>query len=266
MTVLILIPPTLDEALTELSGLGELLTAREWKRAASVAAQVGPAPGPGRKSSNSATFPLGCRELVDKRIVGLGSQHTIERYRDAWCVDAGLPAPSLGERVELPDLPWPPSTHSRLDDGPRRQAIEEQARADGIGVGSALRVAESPEAMAAAIKADAKLAHIAREALASRPSPVGDHRLRRAGEDQEKSDAVINLEHLIDSERMDEIVARLVAQMRAGLMDRMPSDVRQEAVDSFRRWINALEWAVSIIEGGSITDESIARWIGNAAS
>jgi hypothetical protein len=72
---------------------------------------------------------------------------------------------------------------------------------------------------------------------------------------------VTALQHLIDAEQMEKLMERLLEQLRAGVLDRMGADVKAEAIEQFRRWQNILGWAISIVEGGSITDESLQRWL-----
>lgn len=107
------IPSTVEGALSELTKTGRLLTATEWERAAIVSALVGPAPGQGSRSDlGSSTEVLTPESLAAHKIIGLRSDKTIRRYRDAWA-DSGRPFPSLDEDVSLDGLPEWKSPDSR---------------------------------------------------------------------------------------------------------------------------------------------------------
>jgi hypothetical protein len=108
-----------------LAEAGALITAKEWGRAAIVAALVGPAPGAGSRSDLASSGKvMTTLELAGKGIVGLSSHTTVERYRDAW-FDAGREAPSLGDRVDLDGLPdWPPNSKTS-DTTPGAQKVRD---------------------------------------------------------------------------------------------------------------------------------------------
>lgn len=172
----ITIPRSAARCIDVLAETGALITAKEWHRAAIVAALVGPAPGhgPGRgKDSTSAAF-MPITALAQKGIVGLSSQHTVERYRDAWHIDAGRPTPKLGGKVNLDDLPdWPPTPNvAKSIQGERRDALVAQAQQDGTGQAKVLDIAQNPKAMAAAIKADPQVADAAAKALTQSSHPA----------------------------------------------------------------------------------------------
>ena len=117
----ITIPRTPDRCVDALAEAGALITAKEWGRAAIVAALVGPGQGHGLSSSGQLTTV----DLSEKGIVGLTSRTTIERYRDAWCVYAGREAPTLGDRVDLDGLPdWPPNSKTS-DTEPGAQKVRD---------------------------------------------------------------------------------------------------------------------------------------------
>lgn len=103
------IPASLEEARQQLIGLGELLTATEWERAAIVATfvRLDVSNGGPRELSKSGQF-ISAREFAEFGIVGLRSASTISRYVNAWTVFARLPHPKPGSRVKLPELEWPP--------------------------------------------------------------------------------------------------------------------------------------------------------------
>lgn len=101
------IPETLEEAVQALAGIGRLLTAKEWERAAIVAAYVEPDLGHGgRQETFSSERLVSARQFACHKIAGLSSQVSVLRYVKAWLQVA--PRPEPGETVELPRAAWPP--------------------------------------------------------------------------------------------------------------------------------------------------------------
>jgi hypothetical protein len=112
------LPATLDEATAELAGLGALLRAKEWHRAALVAAFVRLDDKGGRPSRNRAVTRavVSARAFAERRIVGLSNQETVRFYVQRW-LDANDGAyPEPGTEVVLPDADWPPGS-TRGSDG-----------------------------------------------------------------------------------------------------------------------------------------------------
>jgi len=70
------------------------------------------------------------------------------------------------------------------------------------------------------------------------------------------------LEDLIHSEEIERRLNAIIDGLRTGWMDNMPDDVKEEAVQLYKRWITALEWAITLTEGGTITDEALEAWLG----
>lgn len=81
----ITIPASLDEAKASLNGIGALLTAKEWERAAIVYAFTRDGTdsdkNPRRSRSTTSLLP---REFAALGIMGLGSDTTVRQYRKAW--------------------------------------------------------------------------------------------------------------------------------------------------------------------------------------
>jgi len=108
------LPQDAATAIERLASIGALVTSKEWDRAALVYALVGPAPdkpGP-RPSSHRSMGTLTVTALVEKGIVGLLTDVTVTRYRDAWehAIKAGKAQPvTFGDTYEVPDMPWPPT-------------------------------------------------------------------------------------------------------------------------------------------------------------
>jgi hypothetical protein len=100
------IPGTIDEAVASLTGIGALLTAKEWERAAIVAAFVSLSEGKGKRNVSSDISPV---EFAALGIVGLKSKNTVWAYAQAWqeAINQGKAvAAEPGATVALPDLTW----------------------------------------------------------------------------------------------------------------------------------------------------------------
>src|SRR5215831_9768775 len=169
MTTNVRIPKDAARAVDALADIGALVTAKEWHRAAIIAALVGPPLGQGSRSDLATSRQvMTTRELAEKGLVGLTTHDTVERYRDAWCAVREVPA--LGDTIDLDGLPdWPPTPKVAMHiRGERREALETQAEADGTGKTKVLDIAQNPKAMASAIKADPEIAKAAHLALQNR--------------------------------------------------------------------------------------------------
>jgi hypothetical protein len=102
----ITIPSTVEEAATALGGLEALLTAKEWQRAAIVAAFVKIGEGRGKSigNSSSAISPVRFAKL---KINGLQSENTVRMYVQRWLDAHDGVHPEPGAQVLLPETPWP---------------------------------------------------------------------------------------------------------------------------------------------------------------
>jgi len=165
------IPSTLNEAVENLGAIGQIVTAREWERAAILATYVQPGAGQGARTSASSSGGLvSATVFASHGIHGLRSKDTVLRYVENWLAER--PRPTPGEDVILDGLPdWPPdhTAPARNITGPeRREALVAQAEADGTGASKVLDIASNPKAMAAAIKADPDVANAAMNALVER--------------------------------------------------------------------------------------------------
>jgi hypothetical protein len=130
----IIIPASITEAKRELNSLEALLTAKEWQRAAIVAAFVRPQQGR-RTDTSERSFgsPLCIEDFVDLGIKGLASAPTVRRYLQAW-LEVKKTHPKPASKVTLPNLPWPPeekSLGSRTSADPDR-AVEQVIEKHGI--------------------------------------------------------------------------------------------------------------------------------------
>lgn len=106
------IPATIEEAQSTLEGLGALLTAKEWERAAIVYAFTEERrEGRPSKLTTSGEF-LSIAEFAALGIAGLKSDTTVRDYRKAWqsAVDDGYARPVVpGQGVDLPKRSYPPN-------------------------------------------------------------------------------------------------------------------------------------------------------------
>jgi hypothetical protein len=108
----VIIPASLDDATRQLDGLGRLLQARSWERAAIVFAWT----EPGVPHLASAERTADARRLTitafaSLEITGLRTRESVARYRRAWemAIDDGhAVAVEPGDEVTLPAREWPP--------------------------------------------------------------------------------------------------------------------------------------------------------------
>lgn len=147
------VPSTTEEMLTDLSAAAELAHATEWKKAALVAALVGPAPGSGgdRRSvnrSNGNITVCSIKDLSARKYRGLRSDKTIRHYRDVW-FKAGFSRPEPGEQIDFTkigeDFPWPGFQHAvnpPEKSTPTPEAITEAIMADPVAKKAAMSAVE----------------------------------------------------------------------------------------------------------------------------
>lgn len=103
------IPATIAEAVASLDGLGRLLTAKQWERAAIVYAFTHPGVG-GRNARRNlpVSGQVSIASFADLGIVGLRKRDQVALYRRAWeqAMQDGAPDVKPGDDIELPSLPW----------------------------------------------------------------------------------------------------------------------------------------------------------------
>lgn len=80
----IVIPSTLDEVKEHLNGLGKLVTAKEWERAAIVWAWTTRVGSGARTDLARTSQVMSFREFASHGIVGLKSKDTVAAYHDRW--------------------------------------------------------------------------------------------------------------------------------------------------------------------------------------
>lgn len=104
------IPTEIAVVRERLNGLGRLLTARKWERAAIVYAFTEPGEiGRGRWYKPDPPR-MHIREFAAQGFVGLTTNKAVSRYRDAWiaAINNGWAVPvSAGQLVRLPDKLFP---------------------------------------------------------------------------------------------------------------------------------------------------------------
>lgn len=199
------IPRTVDEALASLDGIGRLVTAKEWERAALVYALTHEGRTGGRRSGTNVT--LSFQGLADRGISGLADRKRVAWYHDQWqaVVEAGYAQPvGLGDDLDIPDdWEWPPNDTVGERDTTmtpeRRDRLMEAGRAAGMRTGSkVVDIAANPRSMAEAIKADSATAEAAAKALAesrglaTEADPRVERMMRRAGKEREAWESSAN--------------------------------------------------------------------------
>lgn len=113
------IPASIEEAQERLGGIGRLLTAKGWERAAIVYAFTSNQQGSNQHSRKTANA-LGIREFANLGISGLRDDETVAWVRQAWqdAVDDGAATKAEpGTDVTMPDRDFPkhPRTRSAVD-------------------------------------------------------------------------------------------------------------------------------------------------------
>ncbi|CPR33704.1 Uncharacterised protein [Mycobacteroides abscessus] len=104
------IPESIEDAVLNLKGLGELITASEWQRAALVWAftQEGK---PGPPGDRTTSGPISINDFTRQGISGLKSKETVRKYRRAWSkaiADGFTTNVKPGDLIDLPEVEWQP--------------------------------------------------------------------------------------------------------------------------------------------------------------
>lgn len=165
---MIRIPENMAEAQDRLTTLEGIATATGWERAAIVYAFT-------RddlvvKGDQKISF----REFAKLGIAGLSSHNTVARYHDAWKLAVeqhDAPEVEPGGQVELPTAEWPPEYKylGKIRDEELRERVHAAAEEAGVSPNIVAYVRENPGAIAAAVRADEKIAKAAADALAETP-------------------------------------------------------------------------------------------------
>jgi len=158
-----------------------------WPFAVLVACSVESGAGNGVKDGTACAIAQASDKTSAEKFAkkaGTGRDRVI-RYLKAWdaaaadghCEPSAKLTPEDADTIALPDAPWSvkdggyyAASKSRVsDDTDRGKAIRREAEAAGVSVHKTDEVARNPLAMAAAIKADPKVAAAAAAALISTP-------------------------------------------------------------------------------------------------
>lgn len=131
------IPASVDEAVDKLGSLGKLLTAKEWERAAILAAFVEVRETTGRPAETRGTPRFeNPRQFAKRGIVGLRDDKTVARYVKAWMNEVGV-RPVSGTEVTLPTTPFPSDSYTGSDTGKGSQ-VEAVVKSNAPAVAKAL--------------------------------------------------------------------------------------------------------------------------------
>lgn len=263
MTESAYIPFSLDEAIERLVAIEGIVTARGWERAAIVWAFTLP-----DDVDQVGTIPqkISFRAFAARRIAGLRDHHTVAKYHDAWqaAIDSGDAKPVVpGDRIEIPDLPWPhPAYKEARLGGDRRAAIEAVVGESGPSVASVAQVMEQPSAIAAAIRANPELAAIAEQAVRDRRR---EHPSERSPASQIlKEPKPIPLIWMGDVTQVVRDVDRVVAggAMIGHLDDEAVGLVNEAAT----RLETAAGWLRTLVRGEQISDDALHSWLGEGGA
>jgi hypothetical protein len=160
------IPASIEEAIERLAGIGELLTATEWKRAAIVAAFVRLNDGPGgdTRSIASSRNALSTVEFAALGVIDLRTADTVRRYVKAWLAVNDGKYPTPGRTVKLPTATFPPedaNLGSRITESSIAKAIREKP-----AIAAAAAEALADDLVELPTKTAANLAHGSRQRVA----------------------------------------------------------------------------------------------------
>lgn len=161
------VPKTVSEATAALNGVGQLLTAKEWERAAIVYAFTTVQQGSNqhRRKSDDA---LGIAEFAALGITGLTNRETVGEYRRAW-VENGTLDIKPGDTITLPTMDWPPGQINHRRGSHATEAREYIARNPKVAVEAIKAVPAVADAVTTAIANDDSLSEdVTRKAFAKR--------------------------------------------------------------------------------------------------
>lgn len=102
------IPNNIEDAVLGLKGLGELMTAQEWQRAAIVWAFTYEGKN---QYACSDVSRHSLSQFAKLEIAGLASRNTILKYRKAWALaiaEGHATDVKPGDLIDLPDVEWKP--------------------------------------------------------------------------------------------------------------------------------------------------------------
>jgi len=228
------IPKSVGEAQARLTDVERLLTAKEWERAAIVAAFVRLDRGNGgRKEVRTSTHFVSAREFARRGVIGLKSDRTVSFYVKAWlgANDGNYPEP--GSTVTLPTIDFP------------SQPVNAGSRPTPTNIGKQL--AEDPKlAQAAATALTRSQPRIVADAIMEAPHAgeaiFGDVKLRREGIDTSPA------AHKAAGAAAHRMVEPILRAIVAGNTILFLSALNE-----------ATEYLREIIDGGAMNDEFMAE-------
>lgn len=248
-----IIPASIEDATRALSGIDALLTAKDWERAAIVAAFVEVGEQHQNRHVERTSALLTPKGFAALGIAGLKSDNTVRRYVEAWA-STGLPRPTPGEEVEMPTAAFP-TVKTKAQDVAQQPGAVATALADPAFVAKvADRISE--EAIAALV-ANPKVRAAGYEAVKAEVETVKDANRKPHVEDDGRrpSEGAVGdgLIYLIETEEIDESLTALVSQtqkvadvLRGGGLNvhLAKPDVRAEA----QAWVQEVKTRLSVIE------------------
>ncbi len=134
------IPDDIESAVLDLKGLGELVTATEWQRAALVFAFTYEGRPGGRSTGQECSVAKTLDEFAKLGLAGLSSRTTVRRYRAAWklAIQDGFATYVMpGDLVALPEVDWneyfnppkpprePKEKHAKVSGEPQGDSVSE---------------------------------------------------------------------------------------------------------------------------------------------
>ncbi|MFE2997984.1 hypothetical protein ACFXG4_23560 [Nocardia sp. NPDC059246] len=103
------IPNDIESAVLDLKGLGGLITAAEWQRAALVFAFTYEGRPGGRSTGQESPVALSIDEFSKLGLAGLKSRNSVRKYRRAWALaiqDGFATYIMPGDLIALPEVEW----------------------------------------------------------------------------------------------------------------------------------------------------------------
>ena len=105
---------------------------------------------------------------------------------------------------------------------------------------------------------------IVRKAIDANDEQVTESVRRHAKEERERLDSlgIMRIELLVIADQAYALSRKTVDLMRAGAMEAVPDDVRQEIADTHRKIADTHRWAAELCESGvRATDEALDEWL-----
>jgi hypothetical protein len=262
MATVVDIPTTIRQVTTALNGLGRLLNAKQWERAAIVYAFTHDGRGekPGKPGS---TFTF--KEFAKLGINGLRDPDVVSEYRRIWAnaiEDGHAPECVPGDSVELPVIDWP----GRQDDKGKKRYTETTPDAFARRINN-MKPDERDvfvEAMTQDLKHDAIEAIVERTAE-DRPAIV--HKQHRKIIEREAREDAARLREFDDSMRR---ALPMPQDQATDYLDGAASDLANaifcreefglEYLDSFNKALDRVERNLKVLRGNARLTDRDREW------